>query len=94
MNNIVKKVEHTSNMIILQFVNQNPLTLMKLGFCGDEQFIRIIKYDEQNICTIWKKDGSNISFDWGFHGHTCLSNLMEMQRQNIVKCVKQFGFKC
>ena len=85
LSNLVKIVENTVEYVLLEILPQSKLELMKLGFGGDEEYIRVAK-GAQKVCTIWRKD-SYITFDWGNKGYTVLSEGLQRQQQLIVACL-------
>lgn len=85
LKDIVKIIENTPEHVLLEIQPNNRLNLMKLGFDGDEEYIRLRKGD-QKICTIWKKD-SYLTWDWGRRGHTLISESLKIKQGVIVECI-------
>lgn len=86
---------NNKDCVIVEVKPKKEFALACLGyFDGDETMIRLTKGD-QNRCTVWKKDGSCYSWEWGLGGCTCISDGRRKQQHLIVDCItRDFGIQC
>lgn len=86
--NYVKIVENNEECVILEVVG-TPFDLIRLGcFNGNEKMFRLTK-GAKHTCTVWKENGENYSWFWGYGGHTLVSDDMTKRGNLIQECIEQ-----
>lgn len=66
--------ENNETCVVLKVKKNSAAGLVALGpFDGTETMFRLTK-GRQHTCTLWKKDGSPFSWDWGEDGYTLVSD--------------------
>lgn len=83
LKSIVKIVENNSQMCLLEIKEGSRIDLIKLGFWGDEEFIRYAKDDDRMI-TIIRKSGKHEVWD-----DSIASALCRIKRAIIEEALKQ-----
>lgn len=86
---LVDILENNENCVILKVKDDKRMDLIKLGyFEGDEDLIRLTK-GKDHTCTIFKKDNSTYSWDWGRSGYTLVSDATSVKGRLIEKCITE-----
>lgn len=86
---LVEVAENNENCVLLKVKDNMKMQLINLGvFNGNEEFFRYTKGRNHTI-TVFKKDGSSYSWDFGEDGYTLATEKLNRQRRIIVKCIEK-----
>ena len=81
---MVDLLENNNLCVILKVKDNQFANLISLGcFLGNETMFRLTKGDD-HTCTIWRDNGKSVSWSWGLHGYTLVSD-------TLSKCGKQIS---
>lgn len=87
--NLVDIVDNNMECVILKVKDGKRLDLIKLGyFTGDEDIIRLTK-GERHICSVFNKDGTNFSWEWGKGEYTLVDDGTRKKGWLIQECITE-----
>lgn len=88
----VEIMENNTECVVLKVKSDSRTGLISLGcFSGNEEMMRLTKGRTQT-CTLFNKDGSTLSWQWGRNGCTLVSDNIEKCGRIIQRCLEEdFG---
>ena len=91
---ILKLVEKTDTMILLEADKKDRLTLIMNGFNGDERLFRFINDGDVKNFTMFYGDElrAGSTMNWGSGGTTLASADWLSNRNKVSEVAKSFGF--
>ena len=85
----VEIIENNMECVVLKVIPDSREGLISLGcFNGNEDLIRLTKGAVQT-CTVFYKDGSSFSWNWGRHGYTVVSDGTEKCGSMVQSCLEE-----
>lgn len=91
---ITELVVNNSECVVLKVKDGHEMDLISIGcFNGDESMFRLTK-GEDTTCTIFRKNGSKISWHWGTHGYTLVSNQIWKSGMLLQDCLRRCYHIC
>lgn len=86
---LVDIIENNEKCVLLKVKDNKKLDLIKLGcFDGNEDLLRLTK-GKKHTCTIFRKDNTSFSWDWGEGGFTLVSDNTRKKGHLIEECIKE-----
>jgi hypothetical protein len=84
---VIEIAENNKDFILLEIIGSTRDCILTGVLNGDEELIRVTK-GKNHTLTIYKKNGSHFSYDFGHNGYTLISDSEQRRKRAIVDTIQ------